>query len=215
MLLDRRVDVGKGADRAGNCTGRNIVPRGLQSGAVAVELGIGLGELQAEGHRLGVDAMAAADGRGQFMLVGAALQHLEQRIQVLDQQVCRLLQLHRQARVEHVAAGHALVKPAPLRPKLFAGPGQEGDDVMLRHRLDRIDRGHVDLAQHVGIVGLADRRRILGRDHPDLAHRLGREHLDRPPDAIAVLRRPDGGHRGTGIAGDHAAPLVKSGSPRA
>ena len=39
-----------------------------QPGAVAVELGIGLRELEAEGDRLGVDAVAAADGRGQLML---------------------------------------------------------------------------------------------------------------------------------------------------
>jgi len=50
---------------------------------------------------------------------------------------------------------------------------------------------------------LADGRGVVGGDHPDLPHRLGREHLDVPPDAVAVLRRPDGGHRGAGIAGNH------------
>ena len=90
-----------------------------------------------------------------------------------------------------------------LGPELLAGPGQEGDHVMLGHRLDRVDRGDVDLAQHVGVIGGADRGGVLGRDHADLAHRLGREHLDLPPDAVAVFGRPDGGHFGAGIAGDH------------
>src|SRR6185369_15165533 len=64
---------------------------------------------------------------------------------------------------------------------------------------------------NVRVISLADRGRVLGRDHPDPTHRFGREHLDVPPDAVAVLGRPDGGHRGTRIAGDHAAPLVKGG----
>ena len=66
-----------------------------------------------------------------------------------DQQVRRLLQLHRQRGVEHVGAGHALVQPAPLGPELLAGPGQEGDHVMLGDRLDRVDRVDVDLAERV------------------------------------------------------------------
>ena len=150
-----------------------------------------------------MDAVAAADRRRQLVLERAALQHREQRVEVGDQQVRRLLQLHRERGVEHVGAGHALVQPAPLRPELLAGPGQEGDHVMLGDRLDRVDRLDVDLAQRVAVVGGADRRGVLGRDHPDLAHRLGGEHLDLPPDAVAVLGRPDGGHFGAGIAGDH------------
>ena len=88
-------------------------------------------------------------------------------------------------------------------PELLAGPGEEGDHVMLGHRLDRVDRRDVDLAQRIGVVGGADRRRVLGRDHPDPAHRLGGEDLDLPPDAVAVFGRPDGGHFGAGVAGNH------------
>ena len=169
-----------------------------------VELGIGLGELEAEGRRLGVDAVAAADGRGQLVLERAALEHLEQRVEVVEQQVGRLLQLHRERGVEHVGAGHALVQPAPLGPELLAGPGEEGDHVMLGDRLDRVDRRRRRSRPSASrVIGGADRRRVLGRDHPDLAHRLGREHLDLPPDAVAVLGRPDGRHFGAGIAGDH------------
>ena len=168
MLLDLGRDVGEGADRARNGAGRDLVARGDQPLAVAREFGIGLRELQPEGGRLGVDAVAAADGRREFVLERAALQHLQQRVDVRDQQVGRLLQLHRQRGVEHVGAGHALVQPAPLGPELLAGPGEEGDHVMLGDRLDRVDRLDVDLAQRIAVVGRADRRRVLGRDHPDL-----------------------------------------------
>ena len=142
-------DVGEGADRAGDRAGRDVVARRDQPLAVAGEFGIGLRELEPEGRRLGVDAVAAADGRRQLVLERAALEHLEQRVEIRDQQVGGLLQLHRERGVEHVGAGHALVQPAPLRPELLAGPGQEGDHVMLGDRLDRVDRGDVDLAQHV------------------------------------------------------------------
>ena len=197
-------DVGEGADRAGDRAGGDVLARGGEAVAVAAELGIGLGELEPEGDRLGVDAVAAADGRRQLVLEGAALEHVEQRVDVGEQDVGGLLELHRQRGVEHVGAGHALVQPALLRPQFLAGPGEEGDHVMLGHRLDRVDRRHVDLAERVVVIGLADRRRVLGRDHADLAHRLGREHLDLPPDAVAVFGRPDGRHLGAGIAGNHA-----------
>ena len=107
MRFDRRVDVGEGADRAGNGAGGDLVARRDQPAAVAGELGIGLGELEPEGDRLGMDAVAAADGRGQLVLEGAALQHFEQRVEVLEQEVGRLLQLHRQA----VSSTSELVMP--------------------------------------------------------------------------------------------------------
>jgi hypothetical protein len=42
MFLDRRIDVGEGADRARNRAGGDFGPRVDQPGAAAVELGIGL-----------------------------------------------------------------------------------------------------------------------------------------------------------------------------
>ena len=45
----------------------------IRRSLAALELGIGLGELEAEGGRLGVDAVRAADGRRHLVLEGAAL----------------------------------------------------------------------------------------------------------------------------------------------
>ena len=63
------------------------VARRDQPRAAAVELGIGLGELEPEGHRLGVDAVAAADRRRELVLEGAPLQHREQRVEIGEQDV--------------------------------------------------------------------------------------------------------------------------------
>ena len=51
-------------------------------------------------------------------------------------------------------------------PSLLPGPGQEGDDVMLGDRLDRVDRGDVDLAEDVGVIGRADRWRRRRPESP-------------------------------------------------
>src|SRR3546814_4287794 len=69
MRFDARVDIGEGADRARNGAGRDFFARGLQTQFAARKFGIGLGELEPEGHGFGVDAMAAADRRGQLVLM--------------------------------------------------------------------------------------------------------------------------------------------------
>ncbi len=50
------------------------------------------------------------------------------------------------------------------------------------------------------------RSRIASAARPGwrrVGHRLGGQRLDLEPDAEAVLRRPDGGHRRAGVAGNH------------
>ncbi len=113
-------------------------------------------------------------------------------VQIRDQQVRRPLELHREAGVEHVGAGHPLVQEARLRADLLGHPGQEGDHVMLRHRLDRVDRGDVDdgLRRPPGPDLLG---RLL-RHRAELGHRVERVRLDLEPDAEARLRLPEGGH---------------------
>ena len=115
MRFDPRVDIGEGADRARNRAGGDLGARRDEPGAVAGEFGIGLGELEPEGDRLGMDAVAAADGRRQLVLEGAALQHREQGVEIGDQDVGGAGELDREAGVEHVGAGHALVQEARRR----------------------------------------------------------------------------------------------------
>ncbi len=87
MRLDARIDVGEGADRAGDRAGRDLLARRDQALLGAGEFGIGLRELQAEGRRLGMDAVRAADGRRHLVLEGAALQRGQQRVDVGEQEV--------------------------------------------------------------------------------------------------------------------------------
>ena len=145
MLLDARIDVGEGADRAGDRAGRDFLARRDEPRAGAGEFGIGQRELEAEGRRLGVDAVRAADGRRHLVLEGAPLQRREQRVDVGDQNVAGALQLHGKAGVEHVRAGHALMDEARVGADEFGEMGQEGDDVVLGDALDLVDARDVEL----------------------------------------------------------------------
>ena len=120
-----RVDIGEGADRAGNLAGRDFLARGDEAVAVAGELGVMPGELQPEGRRLGMDAVAARDHRRVFVLEGAPLQRRQHRVEVGEQEVGGLGQLHRKAGVEHVARRHPLVHEARLGPDMLGEVGQE------------------------------------------------------------------------------------------
>ena len=111
----------------------------LEPLAVARELGVVPGELEAEGGGLGMDAVAAADAERDLVLEGAALERGEQRVEVGEQDVGGLLELHREAGVEHVGGGHALMDEARLGADMLGEIGQEGDDVVLGLALDRVD----------------------------------------------------------------------------
>jgi hypothetical protein len=106
--------------------------------------------------------------------------------------------------VEHVRGRHALMHEARLVVADDLGQmGQEGDDVMLGHRLDLVDAGHVEL--HV--LGFPHGLRVLLRDHAEIGLRVAGMGLDLVPDAELGGGLPDGGHLGAGIAGDHGQGL--------
>ena len=80
--------------------------------------------------------------------------------------------------------------------------GQEGDDVVLGLALDRVDP--VDLERALR----PDRGGGFLRHDAQLGERVGGMRLDLEPDAEARLGRPDRGHLGAGIAGDHGRAFV-------
>ena len=206
-------DIGEGAHRAADRAGRDFGARIPQPRAAAVEFGIGLRQFEPEGDGFGVDAVAAPDGGGQFVFFRPALQRSEQLVHVRQQDVGRADQLDGERRVEHVRAGHALVHEARFLAHMLGHPGQEGDHVVLGHRLDRVDRVDVDFR-----VGFPPVPQGLGRafgHNAQLGELLRRVRLDLEPDAIFRLRLPQGGHFGAGVAGDHCgAPGAVKGCKR-
>src|SRR5436189_273320 len=75
MFLDLRRHLRKGAHRTRDGAGRDAVARRHQPSAISAEFGISLRQLKSEGGRLGMDAVAAADGRRQLMLKRRAFEH--------------------------------------------------------------------------------------------------------------------------------------------
>ncbi len=82
--------------------GGNLLPRCQQAGAVAGEFRVMPSELEAEGGGFGMDAVAAADGGGVFVLERPRPQRRAQTLHPGQEQIGRARQLHRQAGVEHV-----------------------------------------------------------------------------------------------------------------
>ena len=200
MFLHARIDLRKGADRARDGAGGDFLAGGDQALAGAGKFRIGIGKLEPERHRLGVDAVGAPDGRGHLVLEGTLFQRRQNLVDISDQQVRGAGELHVEAGVEHVGRGHALVDEACLGADDFGQMSQEGDDVVLGLALDLVDPRHVE----GGIPGLApDRLRGLLRDDAKFRLRISRMRFDVEPDLEASLGLPDGGHFRAGIAGDH------------
>ena len=211
VILDARVDIGESADGAGERRGGDFLAGGSETAAGAGELGIECGELDAEGRRLGVDAVAAADGDGVLMLEGAATQRGEKLVDVGDEQVGGAHELHVEAGVEDVRRGQALVDEARVRPDDLGQMGQEGDDVVPGLGFDGVDAGDVEGGvAALGPHGLG--RRF--RHHADFGHGVEGVRLDLKPDAELGFGRPDRRHGGARIARDHGLGLPLSGLRR-
>ncbi len=210
MRLHARIDLREGADRAGNRAGRDLFARCHEARLGAIEFGIGLRELQPEGHGLGMDAVRAADGRRQLVLEGPLLERGQQLVGIGDQDVGRARELDRKAGIEHVRRRHALMHEARLGADDLGQMGQEGDDVVLDLGLDGVDAGDVE---HRGFALVADGFGGILGDQAQFGHGIGRMRFDLEPDAEFGFRRPDGGHFRPGIARDHGALVSRIGAP--
>ena len=102
MFLDARIDLREGTDGARDRASRDFLARGDQALAGAAEFGIGVSELEPERHRLGVDAVRAADGRRHLVFEGALLQRRQNLVDVGDEDIGGAGELDVEAGIEHV-----------------------------------------------------------------------------------------------------------------
>ncbi len=89
---------------------------------------------------------------------------------------------------------------AGFRADDFGQVREEGDDIMLHLALDLVDA--IDIEGR-GAALLPDLGGGFFRDHAELGQRIGGMGLDLEPDAEFGFRRPDGGHLGACVTGDH------------
>ena len=197
MTLDGGIDMGVGADRPGDLPDLHDLPGPLQPRPGPPELRVPQGELQPEGHRLGVHAVRPSDHRGVPMIAGPLGPRLDRPVEVGQYHPARLPHLQRQRRIEHVGRREPEMQPASRRADLLGHRGRERDDVMLRGLLDLVDA----FGPHAGARRDIPRRRLV--NEPGGGHRVGRRDLDPQPGLVLALVAPDATHLGVGIAWNH------------
>ena len=166
--FDVRAERRVGAHRAGELAHRELLERVAQPVRVAAALEREAGELQAEGGRLGVHAVRAADAERALELARPGDQRRGQRVRAGHDLAPGLAQLQRERGVEHVGGGQPVVDPAARLPDRLRDDVDErghvvvGDLLALLHRLRRRGRARLDLLQ-VGGRGSRPARRASRR----------------------------------------------------
>ena len=131
------------------------------------------------------------------------VERLEQAVEVAEQQVGGRGQLQGERGVEQIRGGHAEVQIARLGADHLLDVSEERDHVVAGFGLDRLDPLRIDQRRARGARPRRAPSRDLARHLADLRHRLQRAQLDLEPQAQAMLRRPDRGHLGAGVARNH------------
>ncbi len=119
MFFDARIDIGKRADRTGNCTGGNFVTCRDQTITVTFEFRIESRKLKTKGHRLCVDAVRTAHAGDIFGFIGALFKGGQKLVHIFKKNVGCLGKLHVKAGIQNVRAGHALMDKTGFFTDLF------------------------------------------------------------------------------------------------
>ena len=199
--FDPGIDVGIGADRAGQFADGDDVAGPFQALDVAFGFVHPQGEFQAEGQRLRMDAVGPADHDGVFVFGGAAFQDRVEFFEVVEEDAGGLLHHDAERGVFHVAGGQAKMNVFGFVADVFGHRRQERQDVMAGFLLDFADARHGELGFRL------DDRHGLGRDLAQLGHDFAGADLDVEHGLELVLVGPDPAHFRIGVTFNHwAAP---------
>ena len=188
IVLDERRDIGEIADGAAHLAGLDACGRSLEALDVALHLLKPKGPLEAETGNVGMDAVRAADARGGLELHGAASQHLEELLEVFQQDGISLLDEVAVGRIHHVRRSQTVMDPFALLTETLAGGAGERHDIVAGLLLDLLDA--VDLESGLG----PDLLHILSGDDTELAPSLAGEDFDFEIGAELVFLGPDVPH---------------------
>ena len=166
-------------------------------------------EFEAEGGRLGVDAVAAPDAGREFVLARLLRDGFAQRPRIGNEQVRALHHLDGKRGVNHVTAGQPEMEPAAGAVIDFFGDGGgEADDVMVErffqfllahNQTGQIGEPLVGAAFHFG--------EVRTRHDPFPNERLAGQQFDLEPEPELVFVGPDGPHLRAGITRNHGSSL--------
>jgi hypothetical protein len=195
--------MGAGADGAGKLAHGNHFAGGFEPLQRTAKFVVHQRQLQAEGRRFSVDAVAAADHRRELMFLGPGGDRLAQHLDILDEHAGRLHHLHREGGIPHVAAGQAVVQP-PVggRADVLGDVGRESDDVVVKRALKLL--APLNAERGAGL----DLPEILPGHQPLGAERFAGEQFDLQPDFQLALFAPDLPHERARVTLNHG-PTVK------
>ena len=205
-LLDARVDVAVGADRARELADAHALERGGEPLAAAVELLDPAEQLEPERHRLGVDAVRAAHAGGRAVLLGPRQRASRARSTPASSSRAGVAELQRQRGVDDVRRRQAVVEPARVLADLLGDRLRERDDVVVRAPLDLARARRRRRARRRG-----SRPTASGGTTPSSAQASSAASSTSSQRREAPLVRPDGPQVRTGVAGDHGVDRVAEG----
>ena len=195
--LELGVEVRQRPDRTRQLPDRGIGQRRAHAPHIAAELLAPHQALEAEGDRLGMDAVGASHHRRQAMLLRLVPRGAADALQRADQAAARLADLERERRVHQVGGGHPGMKVARVRTRRLRDHGQERDHVVLDLGLDLTHARHVDPRRGADPLGGA------GRDLAARFARRGDGELDLQPALEPAGVAPYLLHLGSRVARDH------------
>ena len=203
FFFDARIEVGAGADGAAEFAYGDTFAHLDETFAHAAEFVVHQRHFQSEGHRFGMDAVAAAHhGRklvGPRLLGGGGPDFID----AFDQEIGGFGHLHGQRRVEHVGGGEPLVHPARGGTDGIGDVFQKGDDVVVGAFFNLEDLGNGKTRLGADLAG------VLLRDLPEASHGFAGEGFDLEPDVVFALVGPEGSHLRSGISVNHRATLAE------
>ena len=196
-LLDLRVDVRVRADSARELADRDDLLGMLHALNVALNFSAPEQELEAERHRLCMDAMRAADARRMLEFLRAAAQDLAELLEVIEDDRAGIAHHHAVCRVLDIRRRQALVDVFGVITNILGDVRQERDDVVVRDRLDLMDAVDIEFCFRANVLG------SLFRDLSEFGHGIAGSHLDIQDLLPLVLDRPEMAHFRLSITLDH------------
>ncbi len=188
ISLHLRIDKGEGPDGTRYLSRAHRFPGPNQALPVAGHLRIPERHFQAEGNGLRMNPVGTADHDGILVFIGLALQDLQKLLQVLDQDIRRLLQQHRQGGIQDIGGRHSHVDEPTVLAHLFRHGGEKGNDIVLGRFFDFVNSRNVKPCLILDIF-----KCCLG-NQAQSRHRLTGKDFNIEPGLESVFRGPDGGH---------------------
>ena len=187
------------ADGSGNFAEGNFPGSLAKAVDVALIFGEPVGDFEAEGDGLGVNAVGAADLRGVLEFVGAQVEDLAEEDEVAFDDAGSVAEEECLRGVDDVIGGHAIVEPTRggRIADGFTDGHSEGDDVVFDLGFDFVDASDVDSGAGTQNGG------GFARDLAGFGEGVGGGELDIEPFLVAVGVAPDAAHLLTGITWNH------------